>query len=519
MNSTAQQPAPEGAAVTVDVDRSDAHYRGWLKEAVRKVQADANRSADTHLLRFPLPEVWGIDLYLKDESTHPTGSLKHRLARSLFLYGLCNGWIRPGKPVIEASSGSTAVSEAYFAKLIGVPFVAVMPRTTSAEKIRLIEFHGGRCHFVDDPRKMYEESAALAERTGGHYMDQFTYAERATDWRGNNNIAESIYQQLRLERYPEPAWIVATAGTGGTSATIARLCALHAARHPGLRPRPRGTPSFFDGWTHGDPGASSDCGSRIEGIGRPRMEPSFVPGAIDRMMKVPDAGSVATLRALNGAIGRKAGGSHRHRAVERAEDRLGDGGGRGEGERRHADLRSGRPLSRQVLLRHLARRAGAGHPAVHGGDRAVPRAGRLALLTAGAAGRSEPGGAGEATVQIAHGVAEGTAEPRAAEPQREPQRRRTVGHERPPHACAAPRRGDPPLLQQGAQTRGVGLVDAVGVAGVRLPREDRLGEHRATLEPDLTARAVVHGPGGGHRGEPAGPAGDIVRERRVQRLR
>ncbi len=62
---------------------------------------------------------------------HPTGSLKHRLARSLFLYGLCNGWIRPSRPVIEASSGSTAVSEAYFAQLIGVPFIAVMPRTTS----------------------------------------------------------------------------------------------------------------------------------------------------------------------------------------------------------------------------------------------------------------------------------------------------------------------------------------------------------------------------------------------------
>jgi cysteine synthase A len=66
---------------------------------------------------------------------------------------------------------------------------------------------------------------------------------------------------------------------------------------------------FFDGWTHGDPRASSDCGSRIEGIGRPRMEPSFVPGAIDRMMKVPDAASVAAVRALEQAIGRKAGGS------------------------------------------------------------------------------------------------------------------------------------------------------------------------------------------------------------------
>jgi cysteine synthase A len=292
-------PPQTTTGATLDVDRSDPAYRDWLKEAVRKVQADANRSADTHLLRFPLPERWGIDLYLKDESTHPTGSLKHRLARSLFLYGLCNGWIRPGRPVIEASSGSTAVSEAYF---------AVMPRTTSAEKCRLIEFHGGRCHFVDDSRKMYEESARLAAETGGHYMDQFTYAERATDWRGNNNIAESIFRQLRLERFPEPAWIVATAGTGGTSATLARY--VHYMQYDTrICVADPDNSCFFEGWTTGDPDVTCDCGSRIEGIGRPRVEPSFVPGAIDRMMKVPDAASVAAVRALEGAIGRKAGGS------------------------------------------------------------------------------------------------------------------------------------------------------------------------------------------------------------------
>ncbi|SFF56797.1 cysteine synthase A [Actinacidiphila alni] len=293
---------------TADVDRSDSGYRGWLKDAVRKVQADANRSADTHLLRFPLPESWGIDLYLKDESTHPTGSLKHRLARSLFLYGLCNGWIRPGKPVIEASSGSTAVSEAYFAELIGVPFVAVIPRGTAHEKQRLIEFHGGRCHLVDDPRTVYEVSARLAAETGGHYMDQFTYAERATDWRGNNNIAESMFQQLGRERYPDPAWIVATAGTGGTSATIARYVH-YMQRDTRICVADPENSCFFDGWVSGDKSVSCDRGSRIEGIGRPRMEPSFVPGAIDRMMKVPDAASVAAVRALDAAIGRKAGGS------------------------------------------------------------------------------------------------------------------------------------------------------------------------------------------------------------------
>ena len=39
-------------------------------------------------------------------------------------------------------------------------------------------------------------------------MDQFTFAERATDWRGNNNIAESIFAQMALEERPVPAWIV-----------------------------------------------------------------------------------------------------------------------------------------------------------------------------------------------------------------------------------------------------------------------------------------------------------------------
>ena len=81
-----------------------------------KIEADFKRSSDTHLFKVDLPASGDISLYLKDESTHPTGSLKHRLARSLFLYALCNGKIGPETTVIEASSGSTAVSEAYFAR-------------------------------------------------------------------------------------------------------------------------------------------------------------------------------------------------------------------------------------------------------------------------------------------------------------------------------------------------------------------------------------------------------------------
>src|SRR5438477_377311 len=55
-----------------------------------------------------------------------------------------------------------------------------------------------------------------------YFMDESTHAERATDWRGNNNIAESIFIQMALEPNPVPRWIVCGAGTGGTSATLGR---------------------------------------------------------------------------------------------------------------------------------------------------------------------------------------------------------------------------------------------------------------------------------------------------------
>jgi cysteine synthase A len=294
--------------VTESLDRYCHRTRRWVDEAVRRVEADANRSADTHLLPFPLPPVTEVDLYLKDESTHPTGSLKHRLARSLFLYGLCNGWISEGTTVVEASSGSTAVSEAYFARMLGLPFVAVMPATTSPEKIALIEAQGGRCHLVDDPATVYDESRRVAAEAGGHFMDQFTHAERATDWRGNNNIAESIFTQLALERHPVPEWIVVGAGTGGTSATIGRYVRYQ--RHPTrmcvVDPE---NSAFFGGWTNDDAGWTTGAGSRIEGIGRPRVEPSFVGQVIDRMICVPDAASLAAMRYCSGVLGRPVGGS------------------------------------------------------------------------------------------------------------------------------------------------------------------------------------------------------------------
>lgn len=151
-------------------------------------------------------------------------------------------------------------------------------------------------------------SADLTERLGGHFMDQFTHAERATDWRGNNNIADSIFGQMREERHPIPSWIVMSAGTGGTTATIGRYLRYkqHATR---LSVADVERSAFFEGFATHDRECRCEQPSRIEGIGRPRMEPSFVPGVIDHMLQVPDAVSLAAMRVLSRRLGRRVGGS------------------------------------------------------------------------------------------------------------------------------------------------------------------------------------------------------------------
>lgn len=280
----------------------------WINNAIRKIEADYQRSADTHLIKLDLPMLDGIDLYLKDESTHPTGSLKHRLARSLFLYAISNGWIGPNTPIIESSSGSTAVSEAYFARLLGLPFIAVVPRKTASKKIEMIKFYGGEPHFVERSDEIYAESRRLAKELDGHYMDQFTYAERATDWRGNNNIADSIFSQMQLEDHPEPTWIVMNPGTGGTSATIGRFIRYQKYNTKLCVVDPENS-VFHEFYKTGNKELTLECGSKIEGIGRPRVEPSFIPGVIDEMRTIPDVASVATARWLESILGRKAGAS------------------------------------------------------------------------------------------------------------------------------------------------------------------------------------------------------------------
>lgn len=280
----------------------------WALHSLEVLRAEARRTGDTHMRTFPLPAQWNIDLYLKDESALPTGSLKHRVARSLFEDALRCGALNAQTTLVEASSGSTAVSEAYFARLLGLRFVAVVPHNTSAKKLETIAGHGGQIHEVANPGEVYGVAEELGAQENWHYVNQFANASKVHQFCDDRtSLVGSIFHQLEYERFPTPQWVVVGAGTGGTGAGIGSYCREHGRATKVCVVDPEGS-VFLEAWQTGNRDLAG-AGSKIEGIGRPRVEPAFQPDMIDHMVIITNDQSIAGMHLLTEVMGIEAGPS------------------------------------------------------------------------------------------------------------------------------------------------------------------------------------------------------------------
>lgn len=289
--------------------RVSADHRAWVADAVRLFETERAGCAETPLVRLAFPGLPGIAVHIKDESLQPTGSLKHRLARTLFLHAICDGAIGQGTHVVEASSGCAAIAEAHFAGLLGLQFTAVVPKATAPGKIEAIRDAGGNVHIAPPGGDLAAIAADLADRPGFHFMDQFTNAVAATDWR-RDNIGQEIVEQLAAQKFGAPSWMIVGAGTGCTATTIGR----YVRSRPDLQTTrlcvvdPRGS-ILFKLFAHGPDCGPASNSDYIEGIGRKRPSPSFNDALVDRMIAVPDEAAIAATRWLAGRMGKKLGPS------------------------------------------------------------------------------------------------------------------------------------------------------------------------------------------------------------------
>ena len=155
----------------------------WVRDAIRLMWAERKRSGVTPLLHLSPPFSKDLHLYLKHEAKSPTGSLKHRVAWGLVMGALVNGAIGPRTHLFEATSGNTAIGEAYFAAKLGLPFTAVMRPGISELKIQAIKQYGSQVAIAPPGTSpgVYLEQLRQAEAEG-YNLNQFANTEKVLDY-------------------------------------------------------------------------------------------------------------------------------------------------------------------------------------------------------------------------------------------------------------------------------------------------------------------------------------------------
>jgi len=91
----------------------------------------------------------GVKLYAKLEGFNPGGSVKDRPALWMIRDGLRTGKLRPGKTIIDSTSGNTGIAIAMAGAVLGYPVELVMPANVSKERKQIVAAYGAKVIFSD----------------------------------------------------------------------------------------------------------------------------------------------------------------------------------------------------------------------------------------------------------------------------------------------------------------------------------------------------------------------------------
>jgi S-sulfo-L-cysteine synthase (O-acetyl-L-serine-dependent) len=91
----------------------------------------------------------GVRIFAKLEGFNPGGSVKDRAVRKMVEVGLARGDLRPGKVILDSTSGNTGIALAMVGAALGYPVELVMAANVSRERKKIIEAFGAKALYSD----------------------------------------------------------------------------------------------------------------------------------------------------------------------------------------------------------------------------------------------------------------------------------------------------------------------------------------------------------------------------------
>ena len=156
-----------------------------------------------------------IQILGKAEWVNPGGSVKDRPALNIVREAERNGQLRPGRTLLDATSGNTGIAYAMIGAARGFSVTLCMPQNVSLERKRILKAYGAEVIFTD-PNDGSDGAIRKARELAAADPDKYFYADQYSNdanWRAHyTTTANEIWKQTegRITHF------VATLGTSGT---------------------------------------------------------------------------------------------------------------------------------------------------------------------------------------------------------------------------------------------------------------------------------------------------------------
>jgi len=163
-------------------------------------------------------KIWtkdAVEIYAKVEGTNPTGSIKDRIALKMVEQAEAEGVLKPGKTIIEPTSGNTGIALAMIGAVKGYDVEIVMSSAVSVERQQMIKAFGAKVILTAAEEgtdgAIRKARALVAENPDKYFMpDQFT--NRYNKLAHYSTTAEEIIRDTR----GRITHFVSALGTSGT---------------------------------------------------------------------------------------------------------------------------------------------------------------------------------------------------------------------------------------------------------------------------------------------------------------
>jgi cysteine synthase B len=157
----------------------------------------------------------GVELYGKAEWFNPGGSVKDRPAASMVKEGQRTGALRPGKTLLDATSGNTGIAYAMIGASVGFPVKLCVPSNVTIERKRLLDAYGAELIFTD-PMDGSDGAIREARRQVAANADLYFYPDQYNNDANWGAHYKTTGPEILAQTQGRITHFVAGLGTSGT---------------------------------------------------------------------------------------------------------------------------------------------------------------------------------------------------------------------------------------------------------------------------------------------------------------